>query len=61
MMDYRLKPPGSSALTGRNPIAKSFAEDATAAQNGIAPKTAHKNNQLDASAAKRQVCRPASI
>lgn len=48
MMDYRLKPPGSSAVTGRNPIAKSFAEDATAAQNGIAPKTAHKNNQLDA-------------
>lgn len=58
MVDNRLKPSGSSPVTGQNPVAKSFAEYATPAQNGVAPETAYKNNQLNASAAKRQVCGP---
>jgi hypothetical protein len=50
MMDDRLEPLGPSAVTGQNSVLELFAENATTAKDGVAPKTPRQHRQLNAPA-----------
>jgi hypothetical protein len=56
MMYYRLQSQGAPAVASQNAIVKSLAKNAPSTQNGITPKSPHKNSQFNRFAAQGKIC-----